>query len=149
MVRSTYPSSNIANNLPPITHTLPQITYPGAVFNAAISFGIIYLSVWPYDGWPAVSVPKQLIAAFFGAANVFLFVFPFVPPPADRQPYTRLPYWSHAGAAWVIFGIGFLYWLVWVYLLPRIGGYKLVRSEEVSIDGLTRHKFKRTPLHVE
>ena len=142
-------SHHFSNNSPPMTCLLPQISYPLSVINAAISFGIIYLSIWPYDGWPSVSVIEQLTAAFFGAANVFLFVFPFVPPPADRQPYMRLPYWSHAVAAWVIFGVGFLYWLVWVHLLPRIGGYTLVQSEEVARDGLTRRKFKRTPLHVE
>ncbi|KAF8675527.1 hypothetical protein AX14_005096 [Amanita brunnescens Koide BX004] len=136
--------------LPPgdaYSFVINMLTYPGAVFNAAISFGIIYLSLWPRDGWPSVSILEQLTAAFFGATNVFLVVFPFVPPPADRQPYTRLPYWSHAVAAWVIFSIGFLYWLVWAHLLPRIGGYTLVRSEVVSRDGLTtRRKFKRVPL---
>ena len=60
-----------------------------------------------------------------------------------------LPYWSHAVGGWVIFGIGFLYWVVWAHLLPQIGGYTLVRLEEVTADGLTRRKFKRIPLHVE
>ena len=113
-----------------------QVSYPLCVINAAISFGIIYLSLWPYDGWPAVSVAEQLAAAFFGVANVFLFVAPFVPPPTGRQPYTSLPYWSHAVAGWVIFGIGFLYWLVWAHLLPRGDGYKLLLSEDVITDEL-------------
>ena len=95
-----------------------------------------------------MSVPTHLAAAFFGAANVFLFVVPFVPPPAGGEPYTKLPYWSHAVGGWAIFGIGFLYWLVWAHLLPWIGGYTLVQSEEVGTDGLTRRKFKRIPLSI-
>ena len=106
-----------------------QITYPLAVINAIISFGIIYLSLWRNDKWVTISAPAQLAAAFFGAANVFLFVFPLVPPLAGHQPYTSLPYWSHAIAGWAIFGIGFVYWLVWVHVLPRIGGYTPVESE--------------------
>ncbi|KAF8701659.1 hypothetical protein AX14_000351 [Amanita brunnescens Koide BX004] len=101
---------------------LNLVSYPLSVINAAISFGIIYLSLWPHDGWPTANISEQLAAVFFGTANVFLFVVPFVPPPAGHQPYTSLPYWSHAVAGWTIFGIGFLYWLVWAHLLPRIGG---------------------------
>ena len=143
-VLQSYPSSNNSITLP-----LPQISYPLSVINAAISFGIVYLSLWPYDGWPPVSVPAQLAAAFFGTANVFLFVVPFVPPSIGGEPYTSLPYWSHAVAGWAIFGVGFLYWLVWAHLLPRIGGYTLVQLKEVGTDGLTRRKFKRIPLLVE
>ena len=119
-------------------HPLPQISYPVSIVNAIISFF--------YDGWLTVSVPAQLAAICFGAANVFLFVVPFVPPSAGGKPYTNLPYWSHAVGGWAIFGIGFLYWLVWVHLLPRIGGYTLVQLEEVGRDGLTRCKFKRISL---
>ncbi|KAF8718951.1 hypothetical protein AX14_011629 [Amanita brunnescens Koide BX004] len=109
------------------------ITYPLAVINATISFGIVYLS-WKNDKWLTISIPAQLAATFFGAANVFLFVFPFVPPPAGQQPYTSMPYWSHAVAGWAIFGIGFVYWLVRVHLLPRIAGYTPVQAEEVTTE---------------
>ena len=83
-----------------------------------------------------MSIPAQLIAAFFGAASVFLFVVPFAPPPAGGEPYTNLPYWTHAVAGWAIFGVGFLYWLVWTYILPRTSGYTVVRTEDVDMDGL-------------
>ncbi|KAF8149114.1 high affinity methionine permease [Crassisporium funariophilum] len=119
------------------------ISYPLSVINAAISFGIVYLAFRPYPDWPKVSVPAQLAAAFFGAANVFLFIVPLTKPPAGGEPYVSLPYWTHAVAGWAVFGLGFIYWVVWAHILPRVWGYQLRRVEEVGRDGLRRHVFKR------
>lgn len=126
---------------------IPQISYPLSVINAAISFGIIYLSFFPYSDWPRVGVPALFAAAFFGAANVFLFIVPFIKPPAIAEPYVSLPYWTHAVAGWAVFGLGFLYWVVWALVLPRIGKYRLERIEEIGGDGLKRHVFKRISKH--
>ncbi|KIJ25570.1 hypothetical protein M422DRAFT_33663 [Sphaerobolus stellatus SS14] len=122
------------------------ISYPLSVINATISFGIVYLHFFPYPNWPRVSLPALLAAAFFGAANVFLFIVPLIRPPPGAEPYVSLPYWTHAVAGWAVFGLGFLYWIVWALVLPRIGRYKLQRVEEVGKDGLKRHVLKRTPL---
>ncbi|KAF8987989.1 high affinity methionine permease [Cyathus striatus] len=124
---------------------LNVISYPLSVINAAISFGIIYLAYRPYPDWPKVGLPAQIAAGFFGAANVFLFIVPLTPPPAFAEPYKSLPYWTHAVGGWAVFGLGFLYWVVWALVLPRIGRYRLHRVEEVGQDGLKRHVFKRFP----
>ncbi|KAF9483255.1 high affinity methionine permease [Pholiota conissans] len=105
------------------------ISYPLSVINAAISFGIIYLHFFPYSDWTRVSLPALIAAAFFGAVNVFLFVVPLTAPPPSAEPYTTMPYWTHAVAGWVVFGIGFLYWVVWAQILPRVFGYQLHRVE--------------------
>ncbi|KAG5651622.1 hypothetical protein H0H81_008027, partial [Sphagnurus paluster] len=118
------------------------ISYPLSVINAAISFGIVYLSFRPRPDWPKVPLPALLAATFFGAANTFLFIVPLTRPPPGAEPYVTLPYWTHAVAGWAVFGIGFLYWVFWAQLLPRIGRYQLSRSEEVGKDGLSRHTFK-------
>ncbi|KAG6915813.1 hypothetical protein DXG01_009687 [Tephrocybe rancida] len=123
-----------------------QISYPLSVINAAISFGIVYLSFRPRPDWPRVGIPAQLAAAFFGAANTFLFIVPLTKPPPGGEPYHSLPYWTHAVAGWAVFGLGFLYWIIWAQVLPRVGRYRLSRSEEVGKDGLSRHTFKRIPL---
>lgn len=88
-------------------------------------------------------MPKFAVfaALFFGLANIFLFIVPLTPPPEGGEPYIDLPYWTHALAGWVVFGLGALYWLVWVKILPRVLGYKLVRTREVGKDGLTRWTF--------
>ncbi|KAE9406925.1 high affinity methionine permease [Gymnopus androsaceus JB14] len=123
------------------------ISYPLSIINAVISFGIIYLSiVRPYPDWPKVSPWALYAAAFFGIANVFLFIVPLTKPPADAEPYVNLPYWTHGLAGWTVFGIGALYWVIWAHVLPKIGKYKLERVEEKNQDGLTRKKFKRVPL---
>jgi hypothetical protein len=127
-------------------HHLIQISYPLSVINASISFGIVYLAFRPRPDWPKVGLPAVLASAFFGAANVFLFIVPLTKPPPGGEPYAALPYWTHAVAGWAVFGLGFFYWVLWAQVLPRIGRYKLARSEEVGKDGLSRHTFKRIPL---
>ncbi|TFK24801.1 high affinity methionine permease [Coprinopsis marcescibilis] len=118
------------------------ISYPLSVINAAISFGIIYLLFRPYPDWIRPSNVALVAAAFFGAVNVFLFVVPLTPPPSVAEPYKELPYWTHGVAGWAVFGIGFVYWLIWAKLLPAVLRYKLVRVEEVGKDGLTRNVFR-------
>ncbi|KAG5643288.1 hypothetical protein DXG03_001255 [Asterophora parasitica] len=122
------------------------ISYPLSVINAAISFGIVYLHFRPRTDWAKPGVFALGAAAFFGAANVFLFIVPLTKPPPGGDPYKSLPYWTHAVAGWAVFGLGFLYWVIWAQILPRVGRYELARSEEVGKDGLTRHTFKRIPL---
>ncbi|KLT39208.1 high affinity methionine permease [Cutaneotrichosporon oleaginosum] len=119
------------------------ISYPLSVINAVIAFGIVYLQFRPYPDWKKPGWGAVAAAAFFGAANVFLFVVPLTPPPAGGEPYTSLPYWTHAVAGWAVFGIGFVYWLLWAHVLPRVGGYTLVRQKEISSDGLVRNVFRR------
>ncbi|KIY73695.1 high affinity methionine permease [Cylindrobasidium torrendii FP15055 ss-10] len=119
------------------------ISYPLSVINAVISFGVVYLHFRPNADWPRISIWAVLAAAFFGAANVFLFIVPLTPPPPGGEPYVDLPYWTHAVAGWAVFGIGFVYWLIWAHILPKIGGYKLERREETGKDGLVRHVFRR------
>ncbi|BEI82026.1 hypothetical protein CcaverHIS002_0211860 [Cutaneotrichosporon cavernicola] len=119
------------------------ISYPLAVINATIAFGIVYLHFRPYADWKTPGWPAVVAAAFFGAANVFLLVVPFTPPPPGGEPYATMPYYTHAVAGWAIFGIGFIYWLVWAQVLPRVGGYTLVRQNEVGGDGLARNVFRQ------
>jgi len=119
------------------------ISYPLSVINAIISFGVVYLQFFPYSDWVKPGWPAVCASAFFGAANVFLFVVPFVPPPPGGEPYHTMPYWTHAVAGWAVFGIGFVYWVIWGHILPRVAGYTLVREKEIGSDGLERHVFKR------
>ncbi|GMK59031.1 hypothetical protein CspeluHIS016_0700460 [Cutaneotrichosporon spelunceum] len=119
------------------------ISYPLSVINATIALGIVYLHYRPYADWVTPGRAAVTAAAFFGAANVFLVVVPFTRPPVGGEPYVTMPYYTHAVAGWAVFGIGFVYWLVWAQVLPRVGGYMLVREAEVSSDGLVRNVFRR------
>jgi len=98
---------------PPLTPFLTQISYPLAVINAIISFGLIYLSVSSRASSSPIPRPTLgllIPTLFFGLTNVFLVVVPMTPPPEDAQPYERLPYWTHAVGGWAVFGVGLLWW---------------------------------------
>lgn len=94
--------------------------YPFAVINTIVSFGLLYLYFAPSSrseehdqyGWHLLSPSILLSAMFFGVANVFLIIAPFIPPPAGTEPYQALPYWSHAAACWALFGLGGIWWLI-------------------------------------
>lgn len=122
------------------------ISYPLSIINAVISFGIVYLAWRPKEDWPKQNIFVLATAAFFGAANVFLFIVPLTPPPATAEPYKTMPYWTHAVGGWAVFGLGLIYWVFWAVLLPRAFGYKLKRVEEVGQDGLIRNTFKKVKL---
>jgi hypothetical protein len=119
------------------------ISYPLSVINAIISFGIVFLQFFPYSDWVKPHWAAVVAAFFFGAANVFLFVVPFIKPIPSAEPYTTMPYWTHAVAGWAVFGIGFIYWIIWGHILPRVFRYQLVRKQEIGADGLERSVFHR------
>ncbi|KDR72257.1 hypothetical protein GALMADRAFT_102004 [Galerina marginata CBS 339.88] len=104
------------------------ISYPLAVINATISFGLIYLSFRnlapvkslspPVDANSATSdlvfaPTKSLLipTLVFGAANVFLFIVPLTKPPPGVEPYEHLPYWIHAAGGWAVFLMGGIWWV--------------------------------------
>jgi hypothetical protein len=126
---------------------MTQVSYPLAVINATISFGLIFLTLGPsffrlgcntetgavrksFDPqiFPSTSsspsgtntliefpapTPSLLVpVATFGVANVFLFFFPLVKPPAGTEPYESLPYWTHAAGGWLVLALGTLYWYI-------------------------------------
>jgi hypothetical protein len=141
------PSSKLT--LHPLPNSSHKITYPLSVINALISFGLLYLyffQPYPNTDWKSrITTPVKIASGFFGAANVFLFVMPLIKPPLGSEPYITLPYWTHAAGGWAVFGAGFLYWLVWIKLLPWKGAYELVKVEEIGGDGLARNVFQRQP----
>lgn len=87
------------------------------------------------------------MALFFFLSNVYLVVAPFVPPTGGNAIYETLPYYLHCVVGWGIIAGGGVYWLVWAIVLPKIGGYELVREEHVDeLDGWSRYQFVRRPL---
>jgi hypothetical protein len=83
------------------------------------------------------------VVLFFLLSNVYLVVAPFVPPSAGQNVYEHLPYYLHCVVGIALFGAGALYWVVWAHILPKIGGYKLVRDHIVTADGWSGNIFRR------
>jgi hypothetical protein len=122
---------------------LNVITYPLSVVNFFVSAGLVFIYLSPStfpDFKPTIRATLPIVVVFM-LANVYLIAAPFVPPEDGNSVYEHLPYWLHCAV-----GIGFLlagavYWLVWAVLLPKLGGYELVKESIIQPDGWSRNVF--------
>ncbi|KAJ4002297.1 APC amino acid permease [Lentinula boryana] len=122
-------------------------SYCYALINAFVSFGLLllytpYLQV--YDWRPPFRAPT-FIVLLFAISNLFLVVFPIVPPASGSWTYEHLPYWSHVVVAFSVSVVGIGYWVIWVKWLPRKKGYQLVREWVLQDDGVSRCVFRKVP----
>lgn len=78
-------------------------------------------------------------------SNLYLAIAPYIPPSAGQNVYEELPYYLHCVVALGLFAAGGIYYVVWAVLLPRFGGYVLVKETVVDTDGWSRSTFKRLP----
>ncbi|KAI5821453.1 APA family basic amino acid/polyamine antiporter [Pyronema omphalodes] len=124
---------------------LNVITYPLSVVNFFVSAGLIYIylnrSKFP-DYNPAIKATLPVVV-LFTLANVYLIVAPFVPPEQGQSVYKTLPYWLHCVVGIAFLVAGAFYWVVWAVLLPKMGGYTLIRQTVVQEDGWSRNVFSR------
>lgn len=87
------------------------------------------------------------VVIFFLLSNIYLIVAPFVPPTEGQNIYETMPYWIHCVVGFGIIAAGGVYWVVWALILPKIGGYEIVRQTIVDdIDGWERNKFVHQPI---
>jgi hypothetical protein len=128
------------------------ISYPLAIINTFVAIGLIYLYInrksWDWNPPVKATLP---VVVFFLLSNLFLVFAPYAPPEDGQSIYESMPYWTHNVVTWGVFSLGGLYWLVWTKVLPRLGGYKLVREVQIDpVDGWDRAVFVHKPLdHVE
>ncbi|ORY88632.1 high-affinity methionine permease [Leucosporidium creatinivorum] len=122
---------------------LNLISYPLNIFNALVALGLIIVNVRKEQyGWSSPIKATLPVSIFYFFANLFLIAAPLVPPSSPANaPYTSLPYYLHCVVGFGIIALGFLYYLIWIQILPRFGGYQMSRREEVGSDGLTRKVF--------
>ncbi|KAI8659820.1 hypothetical protein NCS56_01200000 [Fusarium sp. Ph1] len=124
-------------------------TYPSALFNFAMAIGVFVLrrrrkrSGLGYGEFKAWDV----MVIFWTVVQVFVLAMPWWPPKGG--PYAGdVSFWY---ATYCVVGIGILllcgvYYVFWMYLLPRWGGY-VIRSEliEVGTDGANTHRLLKIP----
>ncbi|KAF9446973.1 high affinity methionine permease [Macrolepiota fuliginosa MF-IS2] len=102
------------------TFVINLTTYPLTIVNATVSLGLIYLffsqsslsSAHRHHHWNHLSFYTLFCATFFGMANVFLFILPFMKPPPEAEQYKHLPYWIHVAGGWGVFTIGAIGWVI-------------------------------------
>lgn len=127
---------------------LNLISYPLNVVNTLVAFGLLLTKYKAYKGqqaWnPPIKAPFPVVIFFF-LASLYLIVAPYIPPTDGQSVYESLPYWIHPVVTWGIFAVGAIYWLAWVKVLPRYGGYTLVAKEIMGEDGFWRNQFCKVP----
>jgi amino acid transporter len=120
---------------------LNMISYPLNAVNLFVGFGLFYLYFFRAE-WSPPWRCSWPVALFFGTANLYLLVAPLIPPSGTRTVYQNLPYWLHVVIGWGVILAGGVYYLVWVKILPRIGGYRLDRETTYDkLAGWERHHF--------
>ena len=121
------------------------ITYPLAIVNVFVSCALIHLYVHPTaEHRPAWAPPFRAtlpVVIFFMLSNVYLVVAPFVPPDEGQSQYISLPYYLHCVVGIGIILAGAVYWLIWAIIMPKIGGYTLVRETSLDDSGWSRSNF--------
>ncbi|KAF6791397.1 high affinity methionine permease [Colletotrichum sojae] len=124
-------------------------SYPSAMFNFAMTFGVFLLrrrrtrsgiGRSDFRAW-------DFVVVFFLAVQVFILAMPWWPPKGG--PYAgSVSFWY---ATYCVVGIGImiicgLYYVFWMYLLPKWMNYE-IRPEIVDIDanGANTHRLVKVP----
>ncbi|KAI4860411.1 amino acid transporter [Hypoxylon rubiginosum] len=126
-------------------------TYPQSIFHLALAIGVFLVryrlkrlgraTQTEFKTWDTVLI-------FFILLQVYILATPWIPPKGG--PYAgSVSFWY---ATYCVVGIGIilacgLYYVFWMYLLPRWGDYQ-IRPEVLSVDekGTTTHRLVKVPL---
>ncbi|KAI1097552.1 amino acid transporter [Jackrogersella minutella] len=125
-------------------------TYPSGIFNLALSIGV-YLVRYRHK---RLGLPRPEFRAwhpvliFYILLQVYVIATPWIPPKGG--PYAgTVSFWY---ATYCVVGIGIillcaLYYVVWMFVLPKWGGYK-IRTEILNVDGhgANSHRLTKVPL---
>ncbi|PMD47200.1 high affinity methionine permease [Hyaloscypha variabilis F] len=128
---------------------LNLISYPLAVVNVFVAAGLVHLYLHPFSvhrnpqHWNPPVRATLPIASFFLLSNIYLVVAPFVPPSPGQNVYQHLPYFLHCVVGIGILLAGAVYWAFWAVILPKIGGYELIRENRIGDDGWSSNVFSR------
>jgi hypothetical protein len=114
-----------------------------------MSLGLIHLYLHPFsihrnpEHWSPPFRATLPVVVFFFISNIYLVVAPFVPPSKGQNVYQHLPYFLHCVVGIGILLAGAVYWVFWAIILPKVGGYELVRVHTVGDDGWSKTRFER------
>ncbi|KAF3050954.1 hypothetical protein E8E11_009956 [Didymella keratinophila] len=108
--------------------------YPGQIFALATSAGLLWLRFSrpdlkrPFRAWNSAIILRIILCTALLAA-------PFFPP--EQQRNTGIWYATYAVVGISVIAFGFLYWYVWLKLIPRLRGYRVEEKASVLDDGTT------------
>lgn len=117
-------------------------TYGPAVIYVFVAAGLLYLQWNQKENWKSPWHCPTPATAVFGLANLFLVVFPFVPPRGELPGY---PYYVFPVTCLAVLSLGAVYWIAWAKVAPAIGRYALV--EELRVErGIEVVRFRKVAL---
>lgn len=131
-----------------LTNCPSLISYPLAIVNFFVAAGLVHIYLTKeknYPNWKPGVRATLPVTIFFMLSNLYLAVAPYVPPSDGQNVYEELPYYLHCVVALALFAAGGIYYVVWAILMPRIGGYVLVKESVVDADGWSRSAFTKLP----
>ncbi|AOA63826.1 High affinity methionine permease [Komagataella phaffii CBS 7435] len=128
---------------------LNLISYPMNIINFFVAGALLWLRYEARKGrreWiPNIKTPVPVIV-FFLLSSLYLIIAPYIPPAKGQSSvYNHMPYWIHCVAAWGIFALGVLYWIIWGRVIPKVGKYRLISRDVHDTDGYWRNKFFKIP----
>jgi amino acid transporter len=101
--------------------------------NLFVVLGLFYLR------YTAPEIPRPfkswiIVPFFFLAAQCFLLIAPFLRPPGGKGD-TSLPYWLYPIVGIAVLFSGFVYWLIWRVVLPKVQKFRWVEGKDILTDG--------------
>ncbi|CAJ2508920.1 Uu.00g139460.m01.CDS01 [Anthostomella pinea] len=125
-------------------------TYPDGLFSLALAVGLFlirYRHKHLNRGRPDFKA-WDIMVLFYVLIQLYTIATPWIPPKGG--PYAgEVSFWY---ATYCVVGIGIIlacgvYYIAWMYLLPRWGGYEL-RPETLNVDtdGANTHRLVKVPL---
>ncbi|KAI2780126.1 amino acid transporter [Daldinia loculata] len=126
-------------------------TYPDGIFHLALAVGV-YLVRYRQKrlGRKAPDFRTwDVVLIFYILLQVYILATPWIPPKGG--PYAgEVSFWY---ATYCVVGIAIIvtcgiYYVIWIYALPRWGGYK-IRPEIMNVEdqGATTHRLVKVPLN--
>ncbi|KAH8118037.1 amino acid transporter [Phellopilus nigrolimitatus] len=128
---------------------LDLASYPNLFFAAATVFGVWILRKRRAAAGiaPGKFKAPNILLAMKLASCTFLIIMPWIPP---ENGHADVSFWY---ATYCVVGIAILlacglYYYIWIVLIPRIGGYKIVEEvEELAGGGRLARLVRKYPSH--
>ncbi|KAH6643830.1 amino acid permease-domain-containing protein [Boeremia exigua] len=120
--------------------------YPGQIFALATSAGLLWLRYSrpdlkrPFRAWNIAIVLRIALCLVLLAA-------PFFPP--EHRKNTGIWYATYAVVGTSVILFGFLYWYMWLKLIPILGGYRVEEKTSVLDDETYDRPFESHPVVVK
>ncbi|KAJ7673728.1 amino acid/polyamine transporter I [Mycena polygramma] len=121
-------------------------SYPANVFSFATAVAVFILRRRrKMEGFPRHEYHAWNIALVFSClVNVFLLVMPWYPPPGGRDG-GDVSFWyaTYCAVGLGILAIAFLYWVLWIVVIPKMRGYRLEEKTVVMPDGSAYNRLTK------